>query len=87
MMTFQMDIGVGSFVFSLGLTSAAPFLRSDSPTTTVLSTVLSGFRKSIPVWILGIVRVLMVKGVEYPVSYSSRKNILNKVFFWLTYVV
>jgi phosphatidylinositol glycan class W len=67
----QMDIGVGSFVFSLGLTSAAPFLRADSPTTTVLSTVLSGLRKSIPVWILGVVRVLMVKGVEYPVSYSS----------------
>lgn len=70
---FQMDIGVGSFVFSLGLTSAAPYLRSDSPTTTVLSTVLSGFRKSIPVWILGVVRVLMVKGVEYPVISTSYK--------------
>lgn len=29
----------------------------------------------------------MVKGVEYPVSSSLRKNILIKVFFWLTYVV
>jgi hypothetical protein len=28
-------------------------------------------RKSIPVWVLGVVRVLMVKGVEYPVSSTS----------------
>jgi phosphatidylinositol glycan class W len=85
---FQMDIGVGSFVFSLGLTSAAPFLRPDSPTITVLSTVLSGLRKSIPVWILGVVRVLMVKGVEYPVSSTSGKlGPQIRVFLRLTQVV
>ena len=67
-----MDIGVGSFVFSLGLTSAAPYLlpKPESIGTGASKSILTGFRKSVPVWILGAVRVLMVKGVEYPVSLS-----------------
>lgn len=80
-----MDLGVGSFVFSLGLVSALPLLRQAlmlPPTgATVPSagrdkaplqpssvgTILTSLRKSLPVIALGMVRVVMVKGVEYPV--------------------
>ncbi|KAI5453140.1 Glucosaminyl phosphatidylinositol (GlcN-PI) nositol acylation protein [Naganishia albida] len=52
--TSLMDVGVGSFVFSQGLASA----MSSEPARTA--------RKCAPVVVLGIVRVLMVKGVDYP---------------------
>ncbi|GAA5867727.1 hypothetical protein JCM3774_003393 [Rhodotorula dairenensis] len=89
--TSLMDLGVGSFVFSLGLVSALPLLRravalpdptSSPPTLSVsttqrhrpaasvpssyATTILTSLRKSLPVIALGMVRVIMVKGVEYP---------------------
>ena len=60
-----MDVGVGSFVFSLGLISP----RSLSQTTGAFYTdVYRAIRKSLPILILGLIRVVMVKGAEYPVS-------------------
>ncbi|GAA5990615.1 hypothetical protein JCM10908_003156 [Rhodotorula pacifica] len=86
--TSLMDLGVGSFVFSLGLVSALPLLRkslslpspisASPPVSTAtrttdatsspsyLRTILTSLRKSLPVIALGLVRVIMVKGVEYP---------------------
>ncbi|SPC61632.1 related to GWT1 - GPI-anchored wall transfer protein [Ustilago sp. UG-2017b] len=65
--TSWMDMGVGSFVFSLGLISALPFLKSPQNRFRPLrQQVVSDFRKSLPLLLLGSVRVLMVKGVEYP---------------------
>ncbi|KAF5350658.1 hypothetical protein D9756_008612 [Leucocoprinus leucothites] len=62
-----MDLGVGSFVFSQGLVSAIPFISQPyyllEPTSTKLYKTI---RKSIPVFILGFVRVLLVKGTDYP---------------------
>lgn len=66
--TGLMDVGVGSFVFSLGIVSSKAFapaaasLAANSP----LRTALSGLRKALPILALGFVRLLMVKGVEYP---------------------
>ena len=61
-----MDIGVGSFVFSLGLISATSLLREDiKPWTLRLRKAL---KRSLGILALGFVRLLMVKGVEYPVS-------------------
>ncbi|ORY90902.1 GPI-anchored wall transfer protein 1 [Leucosporidium creatinivorum] len=68
--TSLMDIGVGSFVFSLGLISALPLLRSTERTPFV-SAVWQSAKKSAGVLALGLVRVIMVKGVEYPEHVSE----------------
>ena len=64
-LTDQMDIGVGSFVFSLGIISTRSFHVDMSLPRFLLRNV----KKSIPVIALGMVRVIMVKGVEYPVGF------------------
>lgn len=53
-----MDVGVGSFVFSQGLAA------SSSATEAKLGKTL---KKCVPVVGLGMIRVVMVKGVDYPV--------------------
>jgi phosphatidylinositol glycan class W len=67
-----MDLGVGSFVFSQGVVSAIPILKdpaylTSSPTPKILRTV----KKAIPLVLLGFIRVIMVKGVEYPVCVQG----------------
>jgi hypothetical protein len=65
----QMDLGVGSFVFSQGIISAIPLIKDPSYLTSSLpSKLFKVIRKSLPVIFLGLVRVLLVKGTEYPVS-------------------
>ncbi|KAG8890105.1 Glucosaminyl phosphatidylinositol (GlcN-PI) nositol acylation protein, partial [Tulasnella sp. 403] len=68
-----MDLGVGSFVFSQGLVSAIPFLKTPPTgmTTTALKRVLSATRKVLPVLALGLIRVVLVKGTEYPEHVSE----------------
>ncbi|KAF7289950.1 Cytochrome P450 [Mycena indigotica] len=62
-----MDLGVGSFVFSNGVVSAIPLLKSpqhlQSPLLPKLGYIL---RKSVPIIALGGIRVLLVKGTDYP---------------------
>ena len=53
-----MDVGVGSFVFSQGLASSNPS-RAPSLRRTI--------KQCLPVIALGMIRVIMVKGVDYPV--------------------
>ena len=100
-----MDVGVGSFVFSLGITSAFPFIiqatsapsavdttdahsgepaedtdssvPSASTKTNLFATLIKGVRKSLPIWLLGIARVIMVKKVDYPVSPSLKSSSLH----------
>ncbi|WVR07766.1 hypothetical protein IAU60_004809 [Kwoniella sp. DSM 27419] len=74
--TSLMDVGVGSFVFSLGLIST----KSLSPAPSSASSnrrqaqvfrplhmeLWQAVRKASPVLALGLVRVVMVKGTEYP---------------------
>ncbi|GJN88213.1 hypothetical protein Rhopal_001178-T1 [Rhodotorula paludigena] len=71
--TSLMDLGVGSFVFSLGLVAALPLLRGSTSGTappaspaSYFASILRSFRKSLPLIALGGVRVIMVKGVDYP---------------------
>lgn len=64
-----MDTGVGSFVFSQGVVSAIPLLRDPAYLTGSLRRkVISVSWKNLPVLVLGLVRVLLVKGTDYPVS-------------------
>lgn len=71
-----MDLGVGSFVFSQGIVSARSFLlepfsassstSSVNPLTSVLSDTTSALRKSLPLLVLGLARLVLVKASDYP---------------------
>ncbi|GAA5823039.1 hypothetical protein JCM10212_004226 [Sporobolomyces blumeae] len=63
--TSVMDLGVGSFVFSLGVVSALPLLRQMELRPYFIS-VSNSLKRSVPIIVLGLVRVAMVKGVDYP---------------------
>ena len=64
-----MDMGVGAFVFSQGIVSAIPLIKNPTYSrVSVMREVASVLRKSAPVLVLGIVRVILVKGTQYPVS-------------------
>lgn len=67
-----MDLGVGSFVFSQGIVSAIPILKDPSYLTSpFIPKLLSVVRKSLPIIVLGLVRVLLVKGTDYPEHISE----------------
>jgi phosphatidylinositol glycan class W len=68
MANVQMDIGVGSFVFSLGIISTRSYLNA----TSMPKFMLKNVKKSLPIIAMGMVRVIMVKGVEYPVCRSEK---------------
>ncbi|GAA5979812.1 hypothetical protein JCM11641_002701 [Rhodosporidiobolus odoratus] len=68
--TSLMDLGVGSFVFSLGLVAALPLLRG-TDSQPYLTTIWRSFKKCLPLVLLGLVRVVMVKGVDYPEHVSE----------------
>lgn len=66
--TSLMDLGVGSFVFSGGLVSARSILKSrnsGSPTRSLLQRLIASMRHSIPLLVLGLVRLYSVKGLDY----------------------
>ncbi|BEJ11363.1 hypothetical protein CspHIS471_0107850 [Cutaneotrichosporon sp. HIS471] len=81
--TGLMDVGVGSFVFSLGIVSSKAF--SVSRRGKMLSTLLVSLRRSLPVLALGFVRLLMVKGVEYP-EHLTEYGVHWNFFFTLGFV-
>lgn len=65
-----MDVGVGSFVFSLGIVSTRSF--TSDPGLSSATRIVQSLYKSLPLILLGLVRVIMVKGSEYPVSIYVR---------------
>lgn len=66
-------MGVGSFVFSQGVVSAIPILKNPAYLTGPVSPKLvSAIKKVVPLLFLGIVRLIMVKGTEYPVRHHCR---------------
>lgn len=72
-----MDLGVGSFVFSQGLVSALPIVKDPTYLRAPVADKLGKTgRKAFPMFALGIVRVLLVKGTDYPVStlYLTANN-------------
>ncbi|GAA5896233.1 hypothetical protein JCM6882_008526 [Rhodosporidiobolus microsporus] len=79
--TSLMDLGVGSFVFSLGLVSALPLLRG-TDAHPYLTTIWRSFKKCLPLVVLGLVRVVMVKGVDYP-EHVSEYGVHWNFFFTL----
>ncbi|KAF4978955.1 hypothetical protein FZEAL_4752 [Fusarium zealandicum] len=69
--TSLMDLGVGSFVFAGGLVAARPVLREKATgrttgrATSVIHRIIHSMRHSIPLLVLGLIRLLSVKGLDY----------------------
>lgn len=69
--TSLMDLGVGSFVFSGGLVAARPVLREKAAgrttgrATPLIHRIVHSMRHSIPLLVLGVIRLLSVKGLDY----------------------
>ncbi|CAH0056553.1 unnamed protein product [Clonostachys solani] len=82
--TSLMDIGVGSFVFTAGMVAARPVLkdRASGRQTGLVSRVMSSFRHSIPLLILGVIRMISVKGLDYA-EHVSEYGIHWNFFFTL----
>ena len=72
-------MGVGAFVFSQGIVSAIPLLKAPLHSRTPLtSEITSVVVKCAPVLAIGLVRVVLVKGTQYPVG-----SFFFSSFFWL----
>lgn len=65
--TSLMDMGVGSFVFAGGLFAARPVLAEtmSGRATPLLRRLVYSARHSVPLLVLGIIRLLSVKGLDY----------------------
>ncbi|KAF6831334.1 gpi-anchored wall transfer protein [Colletotrichum musicola] len=65
--TSLMDIGVGSFVYSAGVVAARPVLkeRAEGRSTPLSSRLLRSLRHSLPLFVLGVIRLISVKGLDY----------------------
>ncbi|KAL3469658.1 GWT1-domain-containing protein [Aspergillus californicus] len=67
--TSLMDLGVGSFVFSGGVVSARSFLKDResgaSKKKTMSQRFISSIRHSIPLLVLGLIRLYTVKNLDY----------------------
>ncbi|KAF2493798.1 GPI-anchored wall transfer protein 1 [Lophium mytilinum] len=65
--TSLMDMGVGSFVFSSGVVSARSILRDqmNQRSTPLLKRLVASLRHSLPLLVLGFIRLYSVKGLDY----------------------
>ncbi|KAG6368458.1 hypothetical protein INS49_002665 [Diaporthe citri] len=65
--TSLMDIGVGAFVFSAGVVAARPVLkeRAQGHGTPLFRRLVYSMRHSLPLLVLGVIRLLSVKGLDY----------------------
>ncbi|KAF8523780.1 GWT1-domain-containing protein [Hysterangium stoloniferum] len=67
-----MDLGVGSFVFSQGIVSAIPLLKNPTHLSAPLVPKLTvAVWKILPLVFLGFIRVMLVKGSDYPEHVSE----------------
>lgn len=85
--TSLMDMGVGSFVFSAGLVSARPVLlaRLDGKRSSLGSLLHASLRSSIPLLLLGVVRLYSVKGLNYA-EHVTEYGVHWNFFFTLAFL-
>jgi hypothetical protein len=63
----QMDLGVGSFIFAQGVASALPLLKDpDHLSGSIIPKVLASVKKTSPLLLIGMIRLILVKGTDYP---------------------
>ncbi|KAK3497291.1 GWT1-domain-containing protein [Neurospora hispaniola] len=65
--TSLMDMGVGSFVFSAGVVASRPVLkeRAEGKAAPLRTRLKKSLRHSLPLLVLGFIRLLSVKGLDY----------------------
>ncbi|KAG5998934.1 Glucosaminyl phosphatidylinositol (GlcN-PI) nositol acylation protein [Claviceps spartinae] len=82
--TSLMDMGVGSFVFTAGVVAARPVLkeRASGHSIGLLRRLVSSARHSLPLLVLGIIRLLSVKGLDYA-EHVSEYGVHWNFFFTL----
>lgn len=85
--TSLMDLGVGSFVFSAGVVAARPVLKEQvSGTSQPLAKRLAvSIKHSLPLLLLGIIRTLSVKGLDYA-EHVSEYGVHWNFFFTLGFL-
>jgi glucosaminylphosphatidylinositol acyltransferase len=88
--TSLMDLGVGSFVFSAGVVSARSKLKvmSDSmrkPAASFARRILSSCRHSVPLLVLGLIRLYSVKGLDYA-EHVTEYGVHWNFFFTLAFL-
>lgn len=65
-----MDLGVGSFVFSQGIVSALQLITDPAYLSSpIVPKLIRVTRKSFPIIALGLIRIILVKGTDYPVIW------------------
>lgn len=70
---------MGSFVFSQGIVSAIPIIKSpDQLSSPLKPKVVRMLWRSLPIWLLGFLRLIVVKLSDYPVSWPN-KNFAQKI--------
>ena len=85
--TSLMDLGVGSFVFSAGLISARSILKDRLAGTTksAYSRLFMSTRHSIPLMLLGLIRLYSVKGLDFA-EHVSEYGVHWNFFFTLAFL-
>jgi phosphatidylinositol glycan class W len=84
--TSLMDMGVGSFVFTAGVVSVRSSLKESSARRPpLLQRLVKSIRHSIPVLVLGIVRLISVKGLDYA-EHVTEYGIHWNFFFTLGFL-
>jgi len=75
-----MDLGVGSFVFAQGVAMSLRLLKDPKYLAfPLLPKIIDSVRKTMPMLLLGVVRVILVKGSEYPVSDKTPATIMTQI--------
>jgi glucosaminylphosphatidylinositol acyltransferase len=90
--TSLMDLGVGSFVFSAGIVASRPLLKAKlSPNKgsplkdTFGSALVRSLRHSLPLFVLGLIRLWSVKGLDYA-EHVTEYGVHWNFFFTLGFI-